>query len=44
MLPEGKRMRIQMIASTCLLIAAKFIDRKLPPLTELAKVHRAHSP
>lgn len=30
---------IQMIASTCLLIAAKFSDRKLPPLSELVKVH-----
>ena len=28
-----------MIASTCLLIAAKFSDRKLPPLSELEKVH-----
>ena len=35
---EGKR-NIQMIASTCLLIAAKFSDRKLPPLSELEKVH-----
>ena len=35
---EGKR-NIQMIASTCLLIAAKFSDRKLPPLSELQKVH-----
>ena len=30
----------QMIASTCLLIAAKFSDRRLPPLSELEKVHR----
>jgi len=30
---------IQMCASTCLLIAAKFSDRKLPPLSELEKVH-----
>ena len=36
--PTDKRM-IQMIASTCLLIAAKFADRKLPPLSELEKVH-----
>lgn len=28
-----------MIASTCLLVAAKFFDRKLPPLSELVKVH-----
>lgn len=31
--------QIQMIATTCLLISAKFIDRKLPPLSELVKVH-----
>lgn len=30
---------LQMIASTCLLIAAKFFDRKLPPLSELEVVH-----
>ena len=30
---------MQMIASTCLLIAAKFFDRKLPPLSELETVH-----
>lgn len=30
---------MQMIASTCLLIAAKFFDRKLPPLSELEVVH-----
>lgn len=32
----------QVISSTCLLLAAKFSDRKLPPLSELEKVH-AHS-
>ena len=37
---EGKRTSIQMIASTCLLISAKFFDRKLPPLSELEKVHQ----
>ena len=31
--------QMQMIATTCLLISAKFIDRKLPPLSELVKVH-----
>jgi len=36
--PVG-RQEIQVIASTCLLIAAKFSDRKLPPLSELAVVH-----
>jgi hypothetical protein len=36
--PISKR-QMQMIASTCLLIAAKFFDRKLPPLSELAIVH-----
>ncbi len=30
---------VQMIASTSLLMAAKFSDRKLPPLSELKKVH-----
>lgn len=35
---ESKRL-IQLIASTCLLIAAKFFDRKLPPLSQLAVVH-----
>ncbi len=30
---------MQIIASTCLLIAAKFFDRKLPPLSELVIVH-----
>ena len=30
---------MQVIASTCLLIAAKFFDRKLPPLSELVLVH-----
>ena len=30
---------LQMVASTCLLIAAKFFDRKLPPLSELEAVH-----
>jgi len=34
----GKR-QMQVIASTCLLIAAKFFDRKLPPLSELVVVH-----
>ena len=34
-----KRPNIQVIASTCLLIASKFFDRKLPPLSELEKVH-----
>ena len=32
-----------MVASTCLLMAAKFIDRKLPPLTELVKVHHGQA-
>ena len=36
--PISKR-QMQMIASTCLLISAKFFDRKLPPLSELAIVH-----
>ena len=31
--------QMQMIATTCVLISAKFIDRKLPPLSELVKVH-----
>jgi len=31
--------RMQMIASTCLLIAAKFFDRKLPKLSELEALH-----
>jgi hypothetical protein len=31
---------MQMIASTCLLIAAKFFDGKLPPLSELSAVHK----
>jgi len=30
---------MQMVASTCLLISSKFFDRKLPPLSELEKVH-----
>lgn len=30
---------LQLIASTCLLTAAKFVDRRLPPLSELVKVH-----
>ena len=34
-----QRSKLQMIASTCLLISAKFIDRKLPPLSELVVVH-----
>ena len=34
---------IQMIASTCLLIAAKFADRKLPPLSELQRVHHSRA-
>jgi len=38
---SGEKRNIQMIASTCLLIAAKFSDRKLPPLSELEKVHHA---
>ena len=37
--PAADKRLIQMIASTCLLIAAKFSDRKLPPLSELEKVH-----
>ena len=32
--------KVQVVASTTLLIAAKFVDRKLPPLSELVKVHR----
>lgn len=32
-----------MIASTCLLIASKFFDRKLPPLSELEKVHHGNA-
>ena len=35
----SEKRHIQMIASTWLLIAAKFFDRKLPPLSELVKVH-----
>mmetsp|Transcript_16915 Transcript_16915/g.43432 ORF Transcript_16915/g.43432 Transcript_16915/m.43432 type:complete len:408 (-) Transcript_16915:843-2066(-) len=38
--PVGRRM-MQVIASTCVLIAAKFIDRKLPPLSELVAVHKS---
>ena len=34
-----KKSRLQMIASTCLLIAAKFFDRRLPTLSELEAVH-----
>ena len=41
-LTTDKRL-IQMIASTCLLIAAKFADRKLPPLSELEKVHHGRA-
>lgn len=37
--PLADKRFIQMCASTCLLIAAKFSDRKLPPLSELEKVH-----
>uniref|UniRef100_A0A7S2D9T7 Cyclin-like domain-containing protein n=1 Tax=Haptolina brevifila TaxID=156173 RepID=A0A7S2D9T7_9EUKA len=36
--PVSKSM-MQMVASTCLLLAAKFFDRKLPPLSELETVH-----
>ena len=35
----GEKRHVQMIASTCLLLAAKFFDRRLPPLSELSKVH-----
>lgn len=31
--------RSQLVASTCLLIAAKFADRKLPPLSQLVLLH-----
>lgn len=37
--PPADKRTIQMTASTSLLIAAKFSDRKLPPLSELEKVH-----
>jgi len=36
--PVSKSM-MQMTASVCLLIASKFFDRKLPPLSELETVH-----
>jgi len=36
---EKRHGHVQMIASTCLLLAAKFFDRRLPPLSELSKVH-----
>lgn len=40
-LREGpvSKQQVQTIASTCLLIASKFVDRKLPPLSELVVVH-----
>jgi hypothetical protein len=36
---ELDKREVQMVSSTCLLIAAKFNDRMLPPLSELEKVH-----
>tara|TARA_X000001036_G_C20693184_1_gene810215 strand:+ start:407 stop:1663 length:1257 start_codon:yes stop_codon:yes gene_type:complete len=36
---DAHRSEVQMIATTCLLISAKFNSRKLPPLSELHKVH-----
>ena len=36
--PMSKR-QMQMIASTCMLISAKFFDRKLPPISELVILH-----
>ena len=36
--PISKR-QMQMIASTCMLISAKFFDRKLPPISELVILH-----
>lgn len=39
----GNMRALLTIATTCLLISAKFFDRKLPPLSELERLHHGHT-